>query len=161
MKIATSSFSHITYNLKLRRWTLFQDSCFESEFNISRCLSSVDKRIGTKELFIPLSNKSFEAEVTEHGHMSSIQDHFKKSKDCLLSFTETMSRISTATLPVKDNTIRMNLSQVLYQIFHFFIALFLSHSVIYMTYCFCTTAIHKNLCTFHSLLFYCSEKLVV
>ena len=115
--MAISSFSHLTNNLKLCWRTFFQVSCIESHIN--RCWSLIDfnKRIRTQNLLFPIFYKGFQTKITEHSHMSFIDNYFEKFKKLILSLREVFWCVETTTFPIKDNTVRMYFTNVDHHLF--------------------------------------------
>ena len=87
---------------------------------------ALDEGIASEEGGVPLVNKCFEAEIAEHGHMSSIQQQFQTLKQHFFALRELTIAIITTTLPIEHHTISIDFLHIPNQLLSFSTAFFLT-----------------------------------
>ena len=97
---------------------------------------------------IPLFNQGFETEIAEHGHMTSIKDHFQELHYYFIALAEIFACTASAALPVEDHAIRMNLFDIANHFFDHLLALFSFNSIVDFLYCVRRNSIDKHLSSF-------------
>lgn len=111
-QMTVTSDCHLSHNLKLSRRTFFQFASLESHINRIWGLPCFNKWIWTQKSLIPLIDESLETEITEHCHVTLIQDGLKEFKHLFFALVEFFVHVSSTTFPVKHNATGMNFADV-------------------------------------------------
>lgn len=112
MHVAVTLLSHISDYLQLCWRATLQDFGTEANLELSLKLSCHDERIWSKTaLLIPLIYQSFEAEITEHTHITPFNSTFYKRKDLFFSLGELLVGVALTAFPIEHHTIRFNFLQ--------------------------------------------------
>jgi len=109
LHIAWAVFHHISNDLQLCWWAFFELFWTEFHLEISRISSSLNKRIRSQFVFImPIFDQSFEAEIAEHCHISSVDNFLQKIEKFVCTFLKLLVDISFTTFPVQNHAVRID-----------------------------------------------------
>ena len=129
--------------------------------NCCWCLSSINKRICSQNIGIPLINESLKTKITKHSHMTCFQYFSKKFKQILFAFGEMFFRILATAFPIEYHTIWINRLKVDYKLSQYLILWLLFKSFEDKIYGMCLAWINQDLGAFHSFLFYTCKYFII